>query len=171
MAYTVSRSALLVDFDADVLRQINTDIRKADKELSNALRRELRAGANILRDGLRKEAREVLGPLPSTGRLNEGSAAAYSINNTVNRDRVAVKYKPRRGPRGFTQRRETNAGEIRHPVYGHRGAWVTTDLRSGRFSDVPGWWDRAEEKYIGDAGEEVIAALDRALRAFAMHGI
>lgn len=162
--YGVSRSALLLDFDPAALRALNDDLRRLDKALANDLRKNLRVGANILRDGLREAARDTLGGLTTKGALNEGSAAAFGINNSINRDRVAVKWKARTGPRGFTQRNMTNSGRIRHPVHGNRDVWVTTDLNSGRFGNTRGWWDRAEEKHLEESGEKIIEALDVALR-------
>jgi hypothetical protein len=158
--------SLLAGFDASDFARFQRDIRAVDKATANALKREMRAGANILRKGLQASARENLGKFTSKGALNEGSAAAYGIKTSVKLSAVQVRWRPTRGARGFTQRAATNAGRIRHPLYGNRKYWYDTSTPSTR-----GWWDDAEEKYADKAADAVVDALDHALHTLGGLGI
>ena len=162
MAYDVSRGSLLVGFDSRSLNQLQRDLRNVDKDAANALKREMRAGANLLRDGLRRAAVDTLSDMTNKGGSNEGTSAKYGIKSSVGNSGAKVKWEATKGKRGFTQRNATNQGYVRHPLYGNRGFWYDTSRPHMR-----GWWDKAEEKHLDEAGDKIVDALDNALRSVA----
>ena len=121
---------------------------------SKALRKELTAGLNRVTKGVREDMRANIGPsLPSRGGLAGLVMAKVSLTTSATSGRNAgVRIRARH--RAYDLRR-LNAGRVRHPVWGNRGAWV--DQSKGI---VPGFLDAAFESNKPEVTRGIQRVLD-----------
>lgn len=105
---------------------------------------------------LRKDAKaSALKRLPQRGGLNV--LVAESIM-TVRRRAGGITVVAK----GMTQLAKTNNGEIRHPVYGNRGAWVTQQIPLAK-----DWFYKPFHDGAGKISRELKQALDEVARKIA----
>lgn len=136
--------------DLAKLERLNAAIRNApkelQKELATGLRKAVRPMPRIFRQG-------ALGFLPHRGGLGEWVASGMRFRTTV-----SVGANPRLRITGSLPGHDLaalNSGTDRHPTYGHRDRWVSQRIR-------PAWWDDAGVLAANEAGDEIVAAVDRA---------
>lgn len=134
---------------AEQLRQLSAALRKAGR---NDLRKELASGLRRAIKPMKKEfQRGALGILPHRGGLAEWVAGSTSFRTRVNTGAnpsvsIAASLK------GHDLEAMDN-GELRHPTFGHRNAWVSQAIR-------PGWWTDSGILAAQDARDELDKALD-----------
>lgn len=114
-----------------------------------ALVRDLRVQAAPLVTAVRESARRNL---PQTGGLAE-TQARQSIRVSVLTSARNAGVRIRTRTLGSFQ---TNAGYVRHPVFGDRERWVQQDLPR-----AAGWWDRPLHAAGPAVTANVIASIDR----------
>ena len=103
------------------------------------------------RDAVRAELRATM---PKEGGLNEWLAKA-SVTSTVLTGAKTAGVVIRGTKRGHDLK-AANTGIVRHPVYGHRDRWATTDVPAG-------WWEKALKPFR----LPVLVALRLAMKATA----
>lgn len=93
------------------------------------LQRELYRGLNRVTTGLKADAqREAGARLPRGGGL---AARVAGAKLTTSRARGGISIRAK----GLAQLAGMDAGTVKHPVYGNRGAWVSQGVTPGWFSD------------------------------------
>lgn len=135
---------------ADQLERLGARLKDlGDKEL----RRELFSGITRATKPLKLAAKQsARAKLPKRGGLNElvASQAKLSTRTRVTGKTVGVRLV---AALGKTNLRLMDRGELRHPVYGNRAAWVVQEVEPGWFSDPM----HAGEPLVR---REVLSALD-----------
>jgi hypothetical protein len=136
---------------AEQLRALGRDLRAAGEE-GKLLRRELLATMRLAGKPLAEATRQsALDMLPHTGGLNEFIADSKIVaRNSLTGSRVGTRIvgKKTGGSKGAHDLEAMDVGTFRHPVYGHRSAWVQQSVR-------PGWFTKPLE----DAAPALQAAL------------
>lgn len=123
-------------------------IRKAEGELQPELYQALERAAPALEHAA---TRSAAANLPKRGGLNAVVAAAgMSHQRRAGGIRITA--------RGITQLALTNAGKVRHPVYGNPGTWVGQAIPKAL-----GWFD----KPIRDGAPTIRKELEKALEKVA----
>lgn len=113
--------------DAGQVRKVQAELRRlGDKDLMKAFY----AGLNRATKPMKAAAlTKGTTRLPRRGGLAQQVASKTKLGTNTARGSVAI------FARGRSQARRINEGQVRHPVYGRRGAWVTQSVRPGWFTD------------------------------------
>jgi hypothetical protein len=124
------------------------------KTIVNEVRKDLRKPLPQLRKAVRRNA---IAKLPSSGGLGQWVAQArFTVRFRDSGRTAGISIKVSR--KSTKDRAELDKldrlGQVRHPLYGHRGHWYSQSVPPGFFTDA---WDKAEWVAVADA------AVDRAL--------
>lgn len=135
---------------ADQLVRLAAAVRKAgDKELRKELLRGLRTATKPMISDLRDSARANL---PHTGGLNEVVASSkMAARNKTSGAGAGVRVVAT-GTK-VHDIKATNAGRLRHPVYGNRRNWVTQDIK-------PGWWEEGAKGSASRVRANLLGVMD-----------
>lgn len=138
---------------ADPLRRAAADLRDAPDRFEAAIIRELQAIPAGLRPLVQVEMARVL-----PARYAPVVAAALQVVTTLGRRGwVSAQVKGKaRGKRRMRDLDSLDRGALRHPVFGRRTVWATTQVE-------PGLWRRPTEGYV----ETIVSNIDAALRRVA----
>lgn len=129
------------------------------------------AGSRELRKdmlaGIRKAAKPVIEGVKRRGdeELPADLAAQYRAAKIVSRTRTTGRSAgvriqgPKKG-KGADMGRANESGDVRHPVYGNRAAWASTNVQAG-------FADRGAESAVGPASAGMRAALQNTVSRIA----
>lgn len=140
---------------ANQLVQISRALKTADP----LIKRELAAGIREATAPIKKEAEaELVAVLPSRG----GAAADISADTKVVTQRLAGRAGPGIRLRARSRRnvRRIDRGRLRHPLFGNKGHWFTTNVR-------PGWFSRPVLDAGDDLRKELSSRLDKVAQMIA----
>ncbi|GEA79934.1 hypothetical protein [Cellulomonas uda] len=114
---------------ADKLRTLSVKLKAAgDRDITNTLRRELRAGSKETRTAVKRSAIETL---PARGGLNRWAATTPGITASLSGRNPSVRITQRKRGHDIAA---LDAGTVRHPIYGRRKTWVAQDITPGFFT-------------------------------------
>lgn len=121
-----------MDATAAQFRSVSIRLKEADAALMRLTRRNIRAAVAPVIPAIRASARSTL---PKSGGLNERVAGTkISVSILTGRNTAGVRLRMGQGSgRAKRHMTEINAGTVRHPVYGDRQNWATTDVEAGFF--------------------------------------
>lgn len=125
-------------------------------QLRRELLRGIRAGAQPLTHAVQDAAREKL---PRAGGLNEqvaGQKVAVRVALTGRNTGVRL-------VTTAPDTAQTDAGFVRHPVYGRRTKWVRQEI-----PQAAGWWSQTLQDRSKDVTPEVVAAMERVLKQISL---
>jgi hypothetical protein len=136
--------------------QLRVIAAKFRQEAHGDLDRELQAALERASKPLREDAKaSALEHLPHRGGLNVlVAAAAMILQRRAGGIRIVA--------HGMSQLSRTNAGEVRHPVWGDREVWVTQVIPRAL-----NWFYKPMQDGAGKVEEELKKALDKVARKIA----
>jgi len=112
------------------LDELSKKLRAAgDRDITNALRRQIRASTQDTRRAVKQSA---IATLPARGGLNRFMAATPTASTTLGKTHSSVRIVMRK--RGHDVE-AFDKGEFRHPIFG-RKTWTPQSIEPGFFSDV-----------------------------------
>lgn len=129
----VARGGIEVEWVNDGLERVARAYRDGDKILRRAITKSLRDVAKPLGEAIIREGAEGLphsGGLSATIRDNGRVTVTASL--TGSSPKVTIGLSNRQG----IQMASLDKGSLRHPVYGHRSAWVLQSIRAHLFTDA-----------------------------------
>lgn len=146
---------MIPELRVDGAKQLGA-VSRALKSADPLIRRELAAGIREATEPVKKEVEaELAAVLPTRG----GAAAQIPADTKVVTQRMAGRSGPGIRLRARSKRnvRRIDRGRLRHPLFGNRGHWFTTNVK-------PGWFTRPALAAGDDVRRELVSRLDKVAR-------
>jgi len=137
-----------VNGSAEELRLLSTRLRATGQSgLKKNMSKAIRTATLPARQAVKQELRDVM---PKAGGLNTYLASASVVSAVLTGPKTAgVVIRGRK--RGHDLAAINRTGTVRHPVFGNRKAWATTQVPSG-------WWEHVLEPFGAGVHEALVIA-------------
>lgn len=134
---------MTVQIDASEYKRFSQQLRQAERGVKNSIRKRVREAGKPLSEAIIREGAEPMPPRV---------AARFQANGVARLSQTGTAVRIVLGRKGAYVAGPDHTGKLRHPLYGNREHWYSTQVPSGT-------WTKAYEAHQDEAVEAVSRVL------------